>query len=184
MTSLGRHWAHNWPSLTFELSLMAVFLWVVWEATRPGYRGGHLVAGVAGFAALMLLIVLLRSLLAGARSQALALEVEEIAEAAEAGHAADVIAPTWRHNWLAVGYAVVLFALVYVLGTVLGCATFVFVFLAIHRPQNMARNLVVAVVVGALVPYLFGGPVGLHLWEGVIPQIIPGWIGGAPPPPL
>lgn len=177
--------ARRWPALTFDLALLAVLLWVVWESTRPTFRGGHLIALVAGFAAALLLLVLVRALLAG-QEPGLPIVAEEVAAlaGAPAEGAAGASLPAWRHEWLAVGYTVALFALVYVLGTVLGCVAFVFGFLALHRPRGVLRNLMMALAVGALVPYLFGGPVGLHLWEGVIPTLIPGWIGGAPPPPL
>jgi hypothetical protein len=97
---------------------------------------------------------------------------------------ADATAPRARESWLAVLYVLLLLVLVYFLGTLVGSVLFVGAFLLLHRSGNPWIAILLALTVGASVPYLLARALDVHLWEGVIPEIVPGWIGGGTPPLL
>jgi hypothetical protein len=164
-------------ALIFEAAMMAALLGMLGAALRPGFGGGHLVAVVAALTAGVLAWVMLKESVAASKrgGRAPGERPSDGVEAAAAGA---------RECWLAVFYAVLMFLLVYVLGTLSGCVLFVGAFLLFHRRGNPWTAIFLALVVGAIVPYLLGGLLDARLWEGVIPEIVPGWIGGGVPPPL
>ena len=163
-------------ALIFNLALLVFFLGMLGAALTPDFGGGHLVAFVAAFSAGALLWVMVTDSLF-ARSGIGSAQRPEFDEA-------DARAPRARESWLAVFYALLLFILVYVLGTLFGCVLFVGAFLLLHRRGNPWLAVFLALIVGAVVPYILGGALDMRLWEGVMPEIIPSWIGGGTPPPL
>jgi len=40
------------------------------------------------------------------------------------------------------------------------------------------------VMLGLVVPIAFGAAIGMDLWPGLIPELMPGWLGGGLLPPL
>ena len=163
-------------ALIFNLALLVFFLGMLGAALTPDFGGGHLVAFVAAFSAGALVWVMVTDSLF-ARSGIGSAQRPEFDEA-------DARAPRARESWLAVFYALLLFILVYVLGTLFGCVLFVGAFLLLHRRGNPWMAVLLALIVGAVVPYILGGALDMRLWEGVMPEIIPSWIGGGTPPPL
>jgi hypothetical protein len=165
-------------AVTFNLSLLVVFLAILGLALMPDFRGGHLVALVAAFSAGSLAWAMVADGLFSS------LRRDNRPAQRAAFDEADVKAPRGRESWMAVFYAVLLFILVYALGTLLGCVLFVGAFLLLYQRGHPWRALFLALIVGAVVPYLLGGALDVRLWEGVMPEIIPGWIGGGTAPPL
>jgi hypothetical protein len=163
-------------ALIFNLALLVFFLAMLGAALTPDFGGGHLVAFVAAFSAGALVWVIVTDSLF-ARSGIGSTQRPGFDEA-------DARAPRARESWLAVFYALLLFILVYVLGTLFGCVVFVGAFLLLHRRGNPWLAVFLALIVGAVVPYILGGALDVRLWEGVMPEIIPSWIGGGTPPPL
>jgi hypothetical protein len=165
-------------ALTFNLALVLVVLAMLAVALTRDFGGGHLVALVAAFSAGSLVWVMVADgLFPSIRRKNSPAQRTAFDEA-------DAKAPPARESWLAVFYAVLLFILVYVLGTLLGCVLFVGAYLLLHRRGHPWRAVFLAFIVGAAVPYLLGGALDVRLWEGVMPEIIPGWIGGGTAPPL
>jgi hypothetical protein len=165
-------------ALIFNLALLFVLLAILGAALMPDFGGGRLVAVVAAFSASSVVWVMIADRLFPSVRR------ENSPAQRRAFDETEPQKPRARESWLAVFYAVLLFILVYVLGTLLGCILFVGVFLLLHQHKHPWRAVFVALVVGAAVPYLLGGALDVRLWEGVIPEMIPGWIGGATAPPL
>jgi hypothetical protein len=163
-------------ALTFNLALLVFFFGMLGVALRPDFDGGHLVAFVAAFSAGSLVWVMVTDSLFARSGKGPAQRTEF--------DDADATAPRARESWLAVFYALLLFILVYVLGTLFGCFLFVGTFLLLHRRGNPWVAVFLALIVGAVVPYVLGGALAVRLWEGVMPEIIPSWVGGGTPPPL
>ncbi|MBI3000774.1 MAG: hypothetical protein HYY46_20335 [Deltaproteobacteria bacterium] len=164
-------------ALTFDVTLMALLLGILGSAMKPDFDGGHLIALVAAFTAGSLTWVILKDYLWAFRRRA-------GAPARAPSEEVDASAPGLNERWLAVVYTVLMFTLVYVFGTLAGCILFVGAFLSLHKRGNPWLGIALALVVGGLFPYVLGGMLGLRLWEGVIPVIVPGWIGGGVPAPL
>lgn len=165
-------------ALTFNVALMGVFLGMVGVALRPDFSGGHLVALVAAFTAGSLLWAMVKENFSasapGGKGPAGRMSFDE----------EDTGAFGAKECRLAVFYTILLFFLVYVLGTLAGCVLFVGAFLLVHRRGNPWMAIFLALIAGGVVPYLLGGALDARLWEGVIPEIVPGWIGGGVAPPL
>lgn len=171
----------------FKLIVFAVLLSTLWSAAQPDFGGGHLIALVAGFTAVILAADVIKDHIAkrsGKGTDRIRAEREQAFGSADSFEAVESTAGTWKEGLLACSYTVLLLALVYTLGTLAGCTLFVIAFLLAHKPGNLWLAVTVAVLVGGGLPYLLGDTLGLRLWEGIIPTIIPGWIGGGTPPPL
>ena len=143
----------------------------------PDFGGGHFISLVAAFTVGSLLWVILKE-------NVWALTRPARAPAQAHSDEADARAPGLKERWLAIIYTVLMFALVYLLGTVAGCVLFVGAFLLRYKRGSLWVAIFLGLVVGGVLPYLLSGILGVRLWEGVIPAIIPGWIGGGVPPPL
>lgn len=165
-------------ALTLNVALMAVLLSMLGAALRSDFDGGHLVALVAAFTAGSLMWVLLKenvSAWGGVRNES----SEQMSTNEE-----DARTLGTKECWLAIFYTVLMFVLVYVLGTLPGCVVFVSAFLLLHRRGNPWAAIFLALLVGGVVPYLLAAVLDARLWEGVIPEIVPGWVGGGVAPPL
>ena len=169
-------------SLAFNLLLMATLLAVLWTTARPHFLGGHLIALVAGFTLAVLALVMLREYVLG-RSRRDAPGRQPGSERAR-GDVESRGRSAWRARWGAVGYTALLFSLVYTLGTLVGSLACVATFLVAHRPGIPWLVIALTLLVGGVVPYMLISLLGLRLWEGVVPPIIPGWLGGGVPPPF
>lgn len=171
----------------FKLIVLAVLLAMLWSAAQPDFRGGHLIALVAGFTAVALAADVIKdhiAKLSGKNTDTIRAKRERALGSADSFEAVESTAGSWKEGLLACSYTVLLLALVYILGTLAGCTLFVIAFLLVHKPGNWWLAVTVALLVGSGLPYLLGDALGLRLWEGIIPTIIPGWIGGGAPPPL
>lgn len=164
-------------ALTFNVTLMVLLLGMLGSSMMPDFGGGHFISLVAAFTAGSLLWVLLKDNLRTLRRPGRA-------PAQAHSDEADARAAGLKERWLAIIYTVLMFALVYLLGTVAGCVLFVGAFLLRYKRGSLWVAIFLALVVGGVVPYLLGGILGVHLWEGVVPEMVPGWIGGGVPPPL
>lgn len=165
-------------ALSLNAALMAVLLSMLGVALRSDFGGGHLVALVAAFTAGCLAWVMLKenfSAWGGVRNE----PSEQMSTNEE-----DARAFGTKEGWLAIFYTVLMFVLVYVLGTLPGCVVFVSAFLLLYRRGNPWMAIFLALLVGGVVPYLLAVLFETRLWEGVIPEIVPGWVGGGVPPPL
>lgn len=172
-------------SLAFDLGVLAFVLLVVWSASRPDFRGGVLVLAIAVLIAALLIAVIVREHL-WPRVPA----VPPVSEGVpfSGTEAIDVegapINLGWRESWLAIGNLALLFVLLYFLGTMAGCTVFAALFFAFQPGFRWRIALPTILLIGVGTPYVLSSWLGLHLWEGVIPVIIPGWVGGAAAPPL
>jgi hypothetical protein len=59
-----------------------------------------------------------------------------------------------------------------------------FVILRWHMGLSVMRSMTLALLLGLAMPVVFSLAVGMPLWNGLVPEILPGWIGGAIIPSL
>jgi hypothetical protein len=96
--------------------------------------------------------------------------------------------PTVTANWNVIARSlasvIVLFGAMLVLGMVVAMPLFAFAILRWHMGLGSARAAGVALLLGIAMPVAFSLAVSMPLWNGLIPEIVPGWIGGAIMPSL
>ena len=146
-------------------------------ALQPGFRGGGFVTAALAIATGLIGVLLFRSATG--------------AELACDGGDDDV--PLKMSEGGAVGWGVILraaavisglFALVLFLGMIIGLTTATFLILRLQMRLSLRTAALLALVWGTVLPALFGVLLDVALWPGLIPEIIPRWIGGGVPPPL
>jgi hypothetical protein len=77
-----------------------------------------------------------------------------------------------------------LFAAVLLLGMVVGLALAAFVILTMQMKVSIRAAAMLALVWGVVIPVAFGILLQVAIWPGLIPELVPGWIGGGLLPPL
>jgi len=96
--------------------------------------------------------------------------------------------PTVSANWNVIARSLmsvlVLFGAMLLLGMVVAMPLVAFAILRWHMGLNVMRAGGVAVLLGVVMPIAFSLAVGMPLWNGLIPEIVPGWIGGSIIPSL
>lgn len=145
-------------SIWFTVTMLAGICGLLWLATRDTFRGGPVAPGVLLLIAAMLTIGLVQSYRNGGTELA--------------------------HRFTPVGL-LMLFNLVaiYFAGFYAGLFVVVSVWLYVYGTPPR-RMLILAMVYAVLVPFAFSALLGTPIWRGVIPEIIPGIIGGEIPPSL
>ncbi len=78
----------------------------------------------------------------------------------------------------------VLLIISYFMGVYAGFVTFLFAYWWRVAQFSPFFSLVLALLVGLALPVVFGSLVYITMWPGIIPELIPGYLGGAVPPPF
>lgn len=180
---LARSWARRLLAvpIVVEACVLAWFILLLSEALGPGFRGGRFIVATLLIGTALIVVVLLREVVVALWSGRTPREtaetpvtVEEDAERAVA--------------WPLVGAAVAtmagFFAAILIFGTVLGITVAAWIILRWQSKLDLVRAGLGAVAVGVVLPVVFANLLDLNLWPGLIPQIIPDWIGGGLLPPL
>jgi hypothetical protein len=96
--------------------------------------------------------------------------------------------PAVTANWnviaRSVASVIVLFGAMLIFGMVVAMPLVAFAILRWHMGLGVARGAGVALLLGMAMPVAFSLAVGMPLWNGLIPEIVPGWIGGGILPSL
>jgi putative tricarboxylic transport membrane protein len=146
-------------------------------AMQPDFRGGGFLTSVLTFAVAMVAIVLVR---AATRPDGLARDGSDddvplkLAEREESG---------WTTILLATILILGLFFAVTLFGIVIGLTLAVFTILLRHMQLPLRHAAPLAAVWGAVVPVAFSKILEVGIWPGLIPELVPRWIGGGVVPP-
>ena len=146
-------------------------------ALQPGFRGGGFVTAALAVATGLIGVLLIRSATGAelARDEGDDDVPLKMSEGGAAG---------WGVILRAAAVIVGLFALVLFLGMILGLTTATFFIFRMQMQMSLRATALSALVWGTALPVLFGVLLEVPLWPGLIPEIIPRWIGGGVPPPL
>lgn len=158
-----------------EALLLVGLLILLSQALQPNFGGGRFVV-VTLLAGLVLLgIALTRDVIAAV-----------IADRRSALRRAEADAGSREWGVVARGLAliVVLFSLIVIFGTPVGMTVVALIILRWHIRATLGPTIGGAVILGVLIPVAFGWAVGITLWPGLVPELIPGWLGGGILPPL
>lgn len=160
-----------------EAVLLAGMCVLLAQTLRPGFGGGRFVLFVLVFNVALLSMVLLRDLASALRPHRAV-----PAGATETANPHLPIETDLAANWPTVarclGLIVGYFALVLVFGCVVGMSASCWAVLRFHVGLKPVRATLGALVLGAFVPIGFSLALGVLLWPGVLPEAIPGWLGG------
>ncbi len=79
--------------------------------------------------------------------------------------------------------AVTLLSVCYLMGVYVGFVIFLFFYWWRMARFSLRFSLVLAQLVGLALPIVFGSLVNVTMWPGTMPELIPGYLGGAVSPP-
>jgi MprA protease rhombosortase-interaction domain-containing protein len=174
--------AMQWPSLlspqpvilAASLMILGIMLAI---AMQPEFRGGGFLTWVLVFALSLIAVVLVR---AATRIDGLARDESEddlpltLSERQEAG---------WKTILLAAAFVFGFFLAITFFGIVIGLTLAVFAVLWWHMQLPLRHAAPLAAVWGVVVPVVFSKSLEVGLWPGLVPELVPRWIGGGILPP-
>jgi hypothetical protein len=176
-TDSGRRQALLSPQPVILAVVLATLLAMIAVALQPGFRGGGFLTSALAIAIGLVGTILGRvalgfGLARDAGDDDVPLKVSEGGD----------------EGWVAILRATMviagLFALVLLLGMVVGLTIAVFLIVRLHMKVPMRLATALALVWGVAIPAVFGVFLEVAIWPGLIPEIIPRWFGGGLLPPL
>jgi hypothetical protein len=147
-------------------------------AVQPQFRGGRFVTSVLAIAIALVATLLLRaltgdeSLMRDDADDDLPLKLDEHQDV------------KWMTILLATTLTAGLFLAIALLGIVFGLTIVVFAILWLRMKVPLRTATPLALIWGVAVPIAFGTILEVAMWPGLIPELIPRWIGGGLLPPL
>ena len=155
------------------IGLLAMFA----VAIQPDFRGGRFLTSTLGLAIVLVAIVLGRAVTG---SNLMRDESEDdaplkVSERDELG---------WSVIVRAVAVMAGLFLVVVLFGIVIGLTLATFAILRLHMKVVHHHAALLALAWGIGVPIVFGTTLDVAVWPGLIPELIPRWVGGGILPPL
>jgi hypothetical protein len=179
-------WARRLLSIpiVIEAGLLILFVYLLTEALDPAFRGGWMVGATLLLGIGFLGVVFVRDVVVallhpeGAR---VAKDSDSPLSLAEDGAAAPA---RWRTVLEAGGTLAVLFLAIFVFGVVLGVTLTAWGVLIWQSRLDPLRAAIGALLIGVALPVVFARILDLQLWPGLVPVLVPNWIGGGLPPPL
>jgi hypothetical protein len=165
-----------------EACLFAVMVVLVANGFDPDFRGGWFLKATLLIAVALVTAVLVRDVIRVAARQELDSGSPFVDAVQFDGTEAD------QEDWRTIGIIILtvaaLFLSLFMFGIPVGTTIACWVILKWKLRLSMGGALFGAVMLGIVVPVPFAYVLGLNMWPGVIPQIIPDWVGGGLPPPL
>lgn len=168
--------------IAIEAIVLAWFLLLLREALQEGFRGGRFIIATVLIGAALALVVLAREIMMVVWSDgAVVTKIESGAPPVdeESGQT-----PPWPTILASAGTIFGIFASILVLGTILGITFASWVILMLQSRLKFTPALIGALLIGVLLPVGFANLLDLNLWPGLLPEIIPNWIGGGMLPPI
>jgi hypothetical protein len=164
-----------------EFSLLVIVVGLIINAFDPEFRGGWFARTTLLIALVLVVAILMRDVMAAVTGQQSKPDSPTVVMQLEEGS----VSPA---DWGTVGLAFVtiaaLFASLLLLGIVLGTTVAAWVVLVWKMRVSVHRAVFGAAILGIVIPVPFAYVLGLNLWPGLIPQIVPDWVGGGLMPPL
>jgi hypothetical protein len=150
--------------------LLAGFLVFLHETLQPGFKGGGFILSCLVLSTAFLVAVLARDVW--------------IAVSKPSHACAPAVISAWRVIGLSFASVAVLLGSTLVFGMVVAMPAVAFLILRWHMHLPLWRAGAVALLLGTVIPIAFSLTVGMPLWAGMIPEVIPYWVGGGILPSL
>jgi hypothetical protein len=162
----------------FALVQLAILVALWLTAMQPGFRGGGFIQAVLA----LLVAIQIAAVLVDCRR---ALWPETISSPAGllASHEAEMGVDARRFVIIAAHLSMMLI-LVYVAGMYVGLFVFLLGYWRLTGGRPTGAAVALSALFGVLLPFLFSRAVRVPLWTGVVPELVPGVIGGSITPPL
>jgi len=170
--------------IVVEVGLLVLFAFLLLDTLDPDYRGGWFVSATLLLGLAFLGLVFVRDVTVALWGRPA--KPTPAADTGPLGGDDDEALPAadWRTIGDAAATLAGVFACIFVLGVVLGTALAAWVIFIWQSKLNAGKALIGAVLIGIVLPVLFALALDLTLWPGIIPQLIPDWVGGGLVPPL
>ena len=166
------------PQLVILAVLLVVLAMMFFVAVAPEFRGGGFSTCVLATAIGLVAVVLVR---AAAGLGGVARDESDDDVPLKLGEREEL---AWTHIARAVAIMAGLFAAVVLLGIVIGLTVAAFAILRLHMHVPARNAAVLAFVWGVVVPVVFSKALEVAVWPGLVPELVPRWIGGGVLPPL
>jgi len=156
----------------FGLLQLAIILTFAIPAFRDDFRGG-------GFLTALLAILVVTQVICIVRDSMLA--------GKPASERESVVEPGIDYVKAAAGIITSLMGfllLIYLLGMYVGIPIFCFVYWRLALRLSLWKTVFLSLIFGFIAPLSFSWMLSITLWTGVIPEIIPGMLGGSVTPPF
>jgi hypothetical protein len=150
--------------------LLAGFLVFLHEALQPDFKGGGFIRSCLVLSTAFLIVVFARDVW--------------IAMSKHSQDHAAAAASAWRVIGLSFGSMIVLLGSTLVFGMVVAMPAVAFLILRWHMGLPLWRAAAIGLFLGAVIPVAFSRAVGMPLWAGMMPEVIPHWVGGGILPSL
>jgi hypothetical protein len=151
--------------------LLAGLVILLHETLQPNFRGGGYVLCCVLLAIVFLGFVLVSDVWTAWSSRS-----------GRGGTA--TVAANWNIIGRSLASVIALFGTMLLVGMVVAMPLVAFMILRWHMGLSARRAGMLALLLGVAMPVAFSLAVGMPLWNGLIPEILPGWIGGAIIPSL
>jgi hypothetical protein len=156
---------------------LAILLLMSATAFRPEFRGGGFLTSVLVIAVGLVAILLARVTMGYGLTRD-ASEDDVPLKMSDGGEL------EWTVILRAMAVMAGLFAMIVLLGMALGLTGAVFLIMLFQMRVSAPTAAAFALMWGVAVPAVFGIVLDVRIWPGLIPEIMPRWIGGGLLPPL
>lgn len=181
MTNKSQKMKRNWPAFRFGNLQLLVLVGLLYVTLQPGFKGGIMIIVIIAGTLLLQVAALFNDRVTG-----------EQPESNSSSSSAPTPSPPNTTIDLPKSYALlrillmVAFMLIvsFFLGVYAGFIFFLFIYWWRVAGFSPYLFLLVALLVGLSLPLVFETLVSTEMWPGIIPEIIPGFLGGAISPPF
>lgn len=170
------------PSFLVQLFIFGVLLAALGVTLMPEFRGGIFVTAVVAITEILLGCVMIFDVWRPA------LPGKHAAGPGPSAGTGETLESVQRLQASQVGKVVCLSAVFFLpivpLGVYFGAPVGIALILRHHCRTSRWFAVVFAVIAGSVLPWLFTVILSTALWPGVVPEIIPDWLGGGILPPI
>lgn len=157
--------------------VLVILLAMLAVALQPGFRGGGYLTSILAIGIALVGVVFVRT----ATGRSLVRDEGDDDIPLKMSDSGDVGWGAMRRAALVLGG---LFVAALLLGMVVGLTLAAFVILTLQMKMPVRAAAVLTLIWGVVIPVAFGILLQVAIWPGLIPELVPGWIGGGLLPPL
>lgn len=163
----------------FSFVQLGVILALLLTALQPGFRGGGFIQAV-----LVLMVLFQTAALVMDSRGALSADASPPPPSIAGDDEEEETGVETGPFLLITSHLIFMLIATYLLGVYVGLFLFLFGYFRLTGGRRTGAALVLAGLFGVLLPFFFSYAVQVPLWTGVVPELIPGFIGGSISPPI
>lgn len=166
----------NWQAVLFGVLQLFVLAGLMMMTLQPDFKGGNMIVVILAGTMLLQVAALISDIVIVKQpdSQPPSPPAPNNAKASSKGFA-----------FLRIVLMVMLLLIIcYFMGVYAGFVSFLFAYWWRVARFSPFFSIILALLVGLALPVVFGSLVYITMWPGIIPELIPGYLGGAISPPF